>query len=595
MCARKKISRVPASSAPAKNTESLERRCERLESLCQVGKVLHSTLDPQEALDLIVRESVRLTRASSGNAAMLNPTTGLLEVQSASGIPAQAATLAHSLREGITGWVFRTGKPERVADVTRDKRYFPLRPGVRSELAVPLRVQDEVRGVLVMDADIPSAFSQEDQDMLEALAEEAAAVIRNTWLYEQIRLKARLLEALAGVGNTVNSAINLDDALQIIAREAASLVSAKLCSLMLLDPSAEWLAVRASFGAGRAYLDRPPVSVQESFVGVAVRRKRPLQLENVQESNQYQHTEIARREGIVSLLTVPLIFSGSSIGALNVYTGRRYSFSNEEIRVLSAFADLAALAIERARLYERVVDIEERLRQNEKLSALGLLAAEVAHEIRNPLAVIKMLFHSLDLSFPATDPRARDAQLIAEKIEHLNLIVDRILGFAKTTEPRLAPLDLNARIQEVLLLVRHKLRQQAIELVQELDPNLPQVPGDATQLGQALLNLVLNASEAMPSGGTLRIESFTASKSGKPMVCVRITDTGAGMSPDQQKGAFKSLLSTAKPKGTGLGLAIVGKIIEAHNGAVTIDSRKGRGTSVTLFLPLADSAPAEGG
>src|SRR5207248_7952447 len=110
---------------------------------------------------------------------------------------------------------------------------------------------------------------------------------------------------------------------------------------------------------------------------------------------------------------------------LNVYTGQPYSFSNEEVRILSALAELSAIAIEKARLYERVVDVEEQLRQNEKLSALGLLAAEVAHEIRNPLTVLKMLYHSLDLKFPEEDARAEAPRVIEEKMQHLNRIVEK--------------------------------------------------------------------------------------------------------------------------------------------------------------------------
>src|SRR5207244_4550989 len=142
-------------------------------------------------------------------------------------------------------------------------------------------------------------------------------------------------------------------------------------------------------------------------------------------------------------LSVPLIFGGQAIGVLSVYTGELHSFSNEEIRILSALAELSAIAIEKARLYERVVDSEEQLRQNEKLSALGLLAAEVAHEIRNPLTVMKMLYHSLDLKFPEADPRAKDAAVIAEKMDHLNKIVEQILDFARTTEPRMSPVKLH--------------------------------------------------------------------------------------------------------------------------------------------------------
>src|SRR5258705_12988739 len=278
---------------------------------------------------------------------------------------------------------------------------------------------------------------------------------------------------------------------------------AKIASLMLLDNTRQWLDLRASFGAGEAYLRKPRLTIEESLIGVVVRRKTTLQVGNVQTSSRYQNVAVARSEGLVALLSVPLLFAGQTIGALNVYTGQPYSFSNEEIRLLTAVAELSAIAIEKARLYERVVDVEEQLRQNEKLSALGLLAAEVAHEIRNPLTVMKMLYHSLDLKFPAGDPRDKDARIISEKIDHLNKIVEQILDFARTTEADLAPVNLNDIIDELGLLVRHKLKNQNIHLVRHLAPQLPMVMGEAAQLEQAFLNLLLNATEAMPRGGTL--------------------------------------------------------------------------------------------
>jgi signal transduction histidine kinase len=567
----------------------LKERYERLKLLYQVGSVIHSTLEPQPALLLIVREATRLMNASSCSVVLINPTSGFLEIQASQGLPARADALKLRLGEGITGWVARAGKPARVGDVAQDKRYIMLRPEVRSELAVPLEVKGEVRGVLNVDSDRTDAFSQADQELLESLAAQAAGVIQNTWLYEQVRLKARLLESLASVSRTINSALNLDEALQIITREACQLMQAKMCSLMMLDETRSWLDLRASFGAGEAYLRKPRLSVQESLLGVVVRRKKPAHVENVQTAAHFQNVDVARREGLVALLSVPLIFVGEVIGTLNVYTGQPYHYSNEEIRILTAFAELSAIAIEKARLYERVVDVEEQLRQNEKLSALGLLAAEVAHEIRNPLTVMKMLYHSLDLRFPAKDPRTQDARLLGEKIDHLNKIVERILDFARTTEPRLSPVDLNALVEELCLLVRHKLSNQGVKLVRTLQPGLPNVMGDAPQLEQAFLNLILNATEAMPGGGTLslRTRAIAARKSGHPSsVIVEVADSGAGMSAEQCQRAFTSVLSTTKAKGTGLGLAIVGRIIETHGATVDIKSKLGKGTTFEVNFPL---------
>ena len=568
----------------------LQGRYDRLNVLYQVGNVIHSTLEPQKALQLILNQAVGLMRAASGSIVLINPTNGVLEIHAGEGLPAKAAELRLRVGEGITGWVARTGKPARVGDVAKDPRYVLLRPEVCSELAVPLEVAGEVRGVRHVDADRIEAFIAEDQELLEGLAVQAARVIHNTWLYEQLRLKARLFESLASVSRTINSTLNLDDALSVIAREACVLMQAKMCSIMLLDERREWLDLRASFGAGEGYINRPRLSVEESLLGIVVRRKKPLQVQNVQVSSRYQSTEVARSEGLVALLSVPLLYGGQAIGTLSVYTGQSYSFSDEETHILSAVAELSAIAIEKARLYERVVDVEEQLRHNEKLSALGLLAAEAAHEIRNPLTVLKMLYHSLDLKFPEGDPRAKDARIIDEKLQQLNRIVEQILDLARSTEPQLAPVNLNLLIEELGLLVRHKLKHQNIQWASKTEPDLPSVTGAATQLEQAFLNLILNAAEAMPGGGALTIAARSLRLprgSDKPThVAVEFRDTGQGMSEEQRRRAFTSLLSTTKAKGTGLGLAIVARVVEAHRGRIRIRSRPGHGTTVSVILPL---------
>ncbi len=560
----------------------LKLRFERLNLLYQVSKTIHSSLDPQEALELILREAVRIMRGTSGSISLVNPNTGFLEIEASSGLPEKVARLKLRISEGITGWVARNGKPARVGRVNADSRYVMLRPEIRSELAVPLFLNGETRGVINIDSTREDAFSDEDQELLEELAVQAAKVIQNTWLYEQLRLKARLFETLVSVGQTINSTLNLDDALQVITREAHHLMHAKMCSLLMLDESGGWLDLRASFGAGEAYIKKPRLELQESLAGTVVRRKKPIQVQNVQTSARYQNVSVARREGLVSFLSVPLIFGGEAIGALNVYKGEIYSFSNEEIRILSALAQLSAIAIEKARLYERVVDVEEQLRQNEKLSALGLLAAEVAHEIRNPLTVMKMMFHSLDLKFGEDDPRSRDADIMRDKMDHLNKIVEQILDFARSAEPKLSPVNINQLIDDLGLLIRHKLRNQNVELVRRLDPALPLISADATQLEQASLNLILNAVEAMPKGGQLTISSKVV----KDGICVEFKDTGEGMSPEQCEKAFTSLLNTTKTKGTGLGLAIVKRVVEAHRGEIKIKSQLGKGTTISLYLPI---------
>src|SRR5450432_1637848 len=148
-------------------------RYERLQLLYQVSNVIHSTLDSQEALQLIVSEAVRLMNASSGSVVLINPTSGFLEISASQNLPGAARKINLRIGEGVTGWVARHGKPARVGDVTQDPRYIAARRGVKSELAVPLEVNGEVRGVINVDSDRTDAFTIEDQELLQELALQA--------------------------------------------------------------------------------------------------------------------------------------------------------------------------------------------------------------------------------------------------------------------------------------------------------------------------------------------------------------------------------------------------------------------------------------
>ena len=575
---------------PLAEHERIKARLARLESVHAVGQIIHSTLDLKEAMHLLLREAVRLLSANSGTVSLANPTTGFLELEAIHGFPPSTRGLRLKIGEGITGWVARSGKSARVGNVANDRRYIRIRADICSELAVPLRVGDTVRGVINLNSDRLDAFSADDEELLQELAQVAAPAIANTWLYEQARQKARLLESLVTVSQTINSTISLDDALQAVVRETRALLGGRMCSLMMLDATGEWLELRAHYGAGKEYLSKPRLNAGESFVGIAMRRKKPMQLENVQKSGRYQNSSMARKEGLVSLLTVPLLFSGKALGALNLYTGEPHTFADEEVRTLTAYAELSALALEKTRLYDRIVQVEEALRQSERLSALGLLAAEIAHEIRNPLTVMKMLHHSLALDFPADDARSNDVRIMGEKMDHLNRIVDRVLDFARSAEPQRSEVNLNQLLDDMSLLTRHALQVHNVALIRKFDQSLPTVWADATQLEQAFLNLTLNAVEAMPDGGrlTIRSKALPLNRGAKrpSHVLVRFRDTGAGMSAEQRKRAFSSLLQTTKPKGTGLGLAIVARVIEQHQGLVKVWSTPGRGTTISMVLPL---------
>jgi two-component system, NtrC family, sensor kinase len=226
--------------------------------------------------------------------------------------------------------------------------------------------------------------------------------------------------------------------------------------------------------------------------------------------------------------------------------------------------------------------MQAHLIQSEKLAGVGKLAAGVAHEINNPLTCV-LTNSSLILSdLPPDDPRREDLQAIVDETLRCRKIVKGLLDFARQTKPQKQKLDLNKVAEDVLALVRNQASFQNITLQAELDPGIPQVLADADQMRQVVLNIILNAADAMPQGGRIRIQSSLEPKTRH--VVLRISDTGPGIPAEIQNRMFEPFFTT-KRTGTGLGLAIVYGIMERHKGSLSVESAPGRGTTMIVTLP----------
>jgi signal transduction histidine kinase len=288
-------------------------------------------------------------------------------------------------------------------------------------------------------------------------------------------------------------------------------------------------------------------------------------------------------EKVMSLAAVPLTDPQQGIGVLCVATRHPRRFSDAEIRLLQGLAGLAAAALGRARLALRLDQTEEELRNRERLSSLGMLAAEVAHEVRNPLAVVRMLWPSALKGWSAPEPQARDLQLIEAKLGQMNTILDRILNLARSADPEMREVDVSALVEEVALLTRTKLAAARVRAVlKRTAPGVARVRGDRSLLEQAYLNLVLNGVEAMKEGGELRMEVRATGRE----VLLAVEDQGAGLEKEVAARLFEPFL-TRRPGGTGLGLALVRRTVEVHAGKVRVRSKPGKGTRVEIFLPKA--------
>jgi signal transduction histidine kinase len=547
---------------------------------------LRTLLHPQKALDRILAAAVRSTRADSGSFILINPNSGLLDIEASHNLSERAKKVKLRPGEGITGWVASTGKPLRTGDVRKEKRYISINAKVRSEMAVPVEMRGQVVGLLNVDSTKINAFSATDEARLLDMAFEAAQWLELAWEMDQLRLKDRQLTSLVDIAQKIISETNFEEILEQITHQTFRLMKSRLCSVFLLNEDGSELVLRACHGGTDSYRLKPNLLTEDSLLGSVVKRRKAIAVVDVGAEKNYSQGEIARKERIVSMLAVPLIFGEKAVGVLAIYTQQRHRFSNDEIKLLTTLGDLSAVAIEKGRLLARVVEMEEKLRASERLSALGLLAAEIAHEIRNPLTVMQMLFHALVETLQMDATSQRDAELISEKMRQMNRILDQVLSFARSSEPIKELVHAEQLIDDVFLLTRHKLHQQGIEIRSSVTPGLPQFRADRAQVEQVLLNLILNAADAMAKGGILRLGATQEDYEGAPHIALSVRDNGQGMSPEQIENLFAPFL-TYKESGTGIGLAIVKKIMENHQSKMQVDSKVGQGTRFKLFFPLA--------
>ena len=225
--------------------------------------------------------------------------------------------------------------------------------------------------------------------------------------------------------------------------------------------------------------------------------------------------------------------------------------------------------------------LEAEIRRQEKLAALGALAAGVAHEIRNPLSSIKGLATYFSGLFSKDSDDRRAARVMIEEVDRLNRVISDLLDFARPTDLKRRAVDLNPLLQHALGLIQQDAATQKITVDQHLSDDLCPADADPDRLSQCLLNLFVNAVQAMSPGGRLTVS--TRREKGQ-QVAIVVADTGVGMTPEEMERVFNPYFTT-KTDGTGLGLAIVHKIIDAHDGRIAVESAPGSGTQFKLILP----------
>ena len=554
-----------------------------LDCLYRVGAFVNATEDPREALDFILEEIVRTLNASSASIALVEPATGSLRIEVSNGLDEASVTQVIEQGQGITGWVALYAKPQRIPDVSRDPRYVEIRKGIRSELAVPMELMGNVIGVVNCDSDRLDAFTEQDVAFLALLTNEASKAVGRIWLLRQLRSKAAQLEALVRAAQGLARERDEPGISQDLARHTRGLLGARACAYYKIVDDV--LLLKHLDGDLSGSELAPSIAVNQTSLGTVVGRGRPVVVPLAGKTEEHLFTKLSEPVASSSLLAVPVRYEDDTFGVLMCVAMGAYRFSDDDKHLVTALSSFGASSIQNSRLYAKVFTVEEGLRRSERLTALGLLSAEVAHEIRNPLTVMKLLSDTLSQGMAPDDPKVEDLGVMREKIAHMEGVVSRVLGMSKAQSGAFRVVDLRKATENAVLLLRLKLQQLGVKVEVDGDQVIPAVEGNPGQIQQVFLNLMMNGVQAMTGGGLLSLHLGVEPGAQGEVVVVRITDTGTGIPQEILPKIFDSFF-TSREDGTGLGLAIVKRIMRDHRGDIIVESTGPGGTTFKFWFPV---------
>jgi signal transduction histidine kinase len=306
-----------------------------------------------------------------------------------------------------------------------------------------------------------------------------------------------------------------------------------------------------------------------------------------------------RQAGFLELAVVPLVVEGKPVGMITLARRQALAFSPEELRSAEILGLQIAAQLERMRLYDEAsklyVDLKKsyddlartqaELVRHERLAALGELAAVMAHEVRNPLGVIFNSLTTLKRLLKPTGDSEMLLNMVGEEADRLNRIVGDLLDFARPYELAKKAIAIEPVITAAIDAALQALHGNLVRVITDFPKEIPPVPVDGQMLRQAMVNLVVNAVQAMPRGGVVQVGARMEQRSGKPWLVIEVRDEGSGLSPRAAEKMFQPFFTT-KATGTGLGLAVVKRIVDAHLGDIAAQPNDGRpGTTFVVRLP----------
>ncbi|MBN1659057.1 MAG: GAF domain-containing protein [Anaerolineae bacterium] len=589
-----------------KAEEALKRRTEELEVLREAAQAMGASLDVNEILRLILDQLKRVLVYDTASVVIFRE-GNMPDLVVGLGFADEQATsqAAGKLLQGspILQRMSRDLQPVVSPDVRQLDGWIwvPGAEHVRSWLGIPLVARDTMIGALMIDHSQPDFFGLPELQTAHSLARHAAQAIENARLYDETLRRNRELALLNRVIAASAAGRTIETILETACRELARAFDlARVAAVLFSRDKAQAIVVAEYQAEGIAALvghtiPLDPVSLAQNLPELMV----PRMMDDARTDPRLEKVrELFTGDKKVPLLILPLISEEELMGSLTIAAAGRRPFALDEMDLAQRVADQVSGALARIRLEDERRRLEEQFRQIQKMEALGRLAGGIAHDFNNLIAVIQLSSQMIERQLSSQDSLAPYVAQIRETGERATRLVHQLLSFSRRglAEPRLLCLQ---DIVDDLRPMLYRMVGEDVELIWSIPRDLWSVRADPSQIEQVIVNLIVNARDAMPGGGTMTIELANAvidhayasahiSLVPGEYVLVIVSDTGVGMDEEVQAHIFEPFFTT-KPagKGTGLGLSIVFGIVTQSGGHIEVDSEVGQGTRFRIYLPRA--------
>jgi signal transduction histidine kinase len=443
--------------------------------------------------------------------------------------------------------------------------------------------------------------------LLAALLVATFSVFAGSFVYFQSRIEKEVkkalfseshdaYETLLAFSKTLVTILELKSLTGEIVRTLVEVLGAKTASLYLRNEDASVYALSTSVRLETPWIQLPSFRKDDPLVQHLSRARTIVVHEELEIRNESRTMDsvLTALKSMEAEACIPLINKGSLIGFCNLGRCAKLKMSSgDDIHLLTTLGQNAAIALDNALLYEDLKRSQKLIQRADRLRSLETIAGGFAHEIRNPLTSIKTFIELAPLRREDQHFMDEFSSVVKDDVSRIERLIHEILGYARYMEPKFGQEDINEIVMACILFLQVKAEQQGIHITYDLGDSVPRTLLDRQQIKQVLLNLFLNAMDAIRSPqGRISIKTYLLNKpNGGPMVHIEIADNGCGISPGDLEHIFDPFYTTKhksdEHEGTGLGLVIVHQIIEQHRGHVEVESQEGRGTTFVISLPVS--------